>query len=104
MSKRVKLRKQMFEHVRCWKSSGLSQREYCEKARISRTQFYYWMKIHKESFVEHKQEVSFLPVVVKESAPEDAGQQIVVRCPNGLDITFPAMTWSIGLIRQLITG
>jgi hypothetical protein len=61
------------------------------------------MKIHRFSSVEDKQPEGFLPVVVKESAPEHDGQQIVVRFPNGLEITFPAMPCSIGHICQLIT-
>jgi hypothetical protein len=104
MSKRVRVRKQMFDHIRRWETSGLSQREFCQKARISRTQFYYWMKQHRSTSVEDKQADRFLPVVVKEPGIEDPGQQIVVSCPNGLVITFPAMPCSMGLIRQLITG
>lgn len=104
MSKRVRVRKQMFDHIRRWESSGLSQREFCQKARISKTQFYYWLKQHRSMSHDVKPAERFLPVVVKESAIEDPGQQIVVSCPNGLVITFPAMPGSIGLIRQLITG
>jgi hypothetical protein len=102
MSKRLRLREKMFNHIRRWESSGLSQRGYCDKARISRTQFHYWMKIHRSAQIDDDPMEQFLPVVIKEPLQETSDQQIVVSCPNGLVITFPHMPSSISLIRQLI--
>jgi hypothetical protein len=104
MSKRVRLRAKMFDHVRRWENSGLSQRAYCERAKINRAVFYYWVKIQREAPKEDQPSNLFLPVVINESMPEDVDQKIVVNCPNGLVITFPNMPGSIALIRQLITG
>lgn len=94
----------MFDHIRRWENSGLSQREYCERERINRAVFYYWIKLHREPGHEDQPSNQFLPVVVKESVPEDTNQKIEVSCPNGLVISFPNMPGSIALIRKLISG
>lgn len=104
MSKRVRVREKMFDHIRRWEHSGLSQREYCERARINRSVFYYWVKLHREAGSDDEPSNHFLPVVVKESVPEDTDHKIIVSCPNGLVVSFPNIPGSIALIRQLITG
>ena len=101
MSKWLRSREKMCNHIRRWEWSGLSQRGYCDKAQISSTQFHYWMKIHRSAQIDDDRMEQFLPVVIKEPLQETSDQQIVVSCPNRLVTTFPHMPGSIALIRQL---
>ncbi len=50
------------KHIKNWKRSGLSQREYCRKRGISASAFYYWhRKLKKQSKVEQPQ---FYPLIL----------------------------------------
>ncbi len=104
MSKRLRKRKKMFDHIRRWHTSGLSQRTYCEKHRINRAQFYYWIKIQQSQDLDVEQPTQFLPVVIKESEGVGSDERIVLRCPNGMVVTFPHEERSVSLIRQLLMG
>lgn len=103
MSKRVKVRERMFDHIERWERSGLSQREYCQKARVERGVFYYWLKIFRGLRAEPSTP-AFLPIVVQENGPMVADDRILVTSPNGLVVSFPNREGSIILIRQLLIG
>jgi hypothetical protein len=93
----------MFDHIERWERSGLSQRAYCEKARIGRPIFSYWLRIHRQR-VQEAQAPAFLPIVVQENGPMVADDRILVTSPNGLVVSFPNREGSIILIRQLLIG
>jgi hypothetical protein len=101
MSKRVKNRKRMFAHIERWERSGLSQREYCQKARIECPTFSYWLKVYRQRALEAP---AFLPILVQENEPVVVDERILVTCPNGLVVSFPNHEGSISLIRQLMIG
>jgi len=94
----------MFDHIRRWEQSGLSQRDYCQKARIKRSVFYYWLKIDKGRLDDQPLPSAFLPVVIEDAKPDAAKERILVTAPNGLVVSFPNHASSIPLIRQLMTG
>ena len=93
----------MFEHIERWERSGLSQREYCQKASMERSTFYYWLRLHRQR-AEEAQAPAFLPIVVQENGPVVADDRILVTSPNGLVVSFPSGEGSIVLIRQLLIG
>lgn len=104
MSKRVQLRKKMFNHIRRWQASSLSQRAYCKKFRIPTSQFYYWQRTYRASLQQDPAATQFLPVVVTEPQQPADEPSIIINCPNGMVISFPNTTDSVSLIRQLLVG
>jgi hypothetical protein len=64
MTKRQRNRNKMVAHIERWRSSGLSQRDYCRKARINHSGFYYGLKRFKEQFDCEQGPSCFIPVSV----------------------------------------
>jgi hypothetical protein len=91
----------MFAHIERWRSSCLTQKEYCRKARINHSGFYYWLKWVKEQFHCEPPQACFILVSVQ--VPEETmADRIIVTGPNGMEILFPCTLQSIVLIRQLV--
>ena len=96
-------RNKMFAHIERWRYSGLTQKEYCGKARINHSGFYYWLKWVKEQFHCEPAQACFIPVSVH--LPEETMvDRIIVTGPNGMEILFLCTQQSIALIRQLVMG
>jgi hypothetical protein len=103
MTKRQRNRNKMVAHIERWRSSGLSQRDYCRKARINHSGFYYGLKRFKEQFDCEQAPSCFIPVSVQ--VPEETMvDRIIVTSPNVMEILFPCTQQSIALIRQLVMG
>ncbi len=93
----------MFAYIERWRSSGLTQKEYCRKARFNHSGFYYWLTRFKEQIECEQAPICFIPVSVQE--PEETMvDRIIVTGPNGMEILFPCTQQFIALIRQLIMG
>jgi hypothetical protein len=68
-----KLLTQWERRISAWKKSGLSQKEFCQKANLSLHQFTYWQrKVSRQGKVEESP--SFLPVVTGEQFSIVLGQ------------------------------
>jgi hypothetical protein len=103
MTKRQSTRNKMFAYIERWQSSGLSQRDYCQKKRINHSGFYYWLKRFKEQFDCEPPQACFIPVSVQ--VPEETVvDRIIVTSPNVMEILFPCTQQSNALIRQLVMG
>jgi hypothetical protein len=83
MTKRQRNRDKMFAHIERWQSSGLSQRDYCQKKRISHSGFYYWLTRFKEQIDFEPPQACFIPVSIQ--VPEETlVDRIIVTGPNGM--------------------
>jgi hypothetical protein len=71
MTKRQRNRNKMFAHIERWRSSGLTQRAYCRKARINHGGFYYWLTQYKEQIGREAAPASFIPVSVQGKRPSN---------------------------------
>lgn len=47
MKKEVSNASEMFPHIESWKSSGLTQKAYCDQQQIIPHVFYYWLKRYR---------------------------------------------------------
>lgn len=77
--------------VKQWRSSGMSQKEFCLEAGIKLGTFSYWVSRSKES------EKGFVPLVPKKDNPT---KEIELIYPNGVKIKVPS--GDIGILAQLI--
>ena len=77
----------MFARIERWRSSGLTQKEYCRKARINHSGFFYWLTRFKEQIDCEPPQVCFIPVSVQ--VPEETMvDRIIVTDLNGMVIIF----------------
>ena len=53
----------MYPHIEAWKTSGLSQKAYCEQHHIVLHVFYYWLSKHRIK-QQAANETGFVPVKV----------------------------------------
>jgi hypothetical protein len=95
----------MLGHIDRWKSSGMSQRDYCTQEGIDFKQFYYWYRLYKGKATK-KRSVNrgFVLIRITEDINDGQPQAILVKGFNGLVASFPAQDASIPLIRQLLIG
>jgi hypothetical protein len=85
MIKETNIRGKMFSLVSTWKDSGLSQKSFCKRERISYHVFHYWLKRWKD----HNRSVSgFIPVKVSRSTTEVSGKCIEIVYPDGKRLFF----------------
>jgi hypothetical protein len=94
----------MFNKIKLFEQSGLSKPDFCCKHRIKQSQFYYWMKIHNSTANKTEESPVFMPVMVEDRVSNSEHDRIVVTAHGGLQVSFPAHTASIPLIRQLLEG
>jgi hypothetical protein len=99
-------REKMLGHVARWKSGSLTQRDYCNRARIDYNQFHYWYRVSRGlTGKSHMQPSGFLPVRVASEAPAaQTTPEITITGASGLVARFPASDASLSLIRQLLNG
>lgn len=106
MRKKQKSKAVMYRHIERWKSGGLSGRQYCKEARLTKSTFYYWLKKyrHEKGFSvkpEVKKPEAFIPVDVSSVSNGiiSDSDHIEVFFPNGVQVSCPS-----GIdIRQLKT-
>ena len=68
-------------HVRGWRSSGLTQIQYCERHRITRASLRYWIgRLHKKTDV-----LNFVPA---ERLPHTGAKVCVLRSAKGWEVEF----------------
>ena len=95
----------MLGHIDRWKSSGMSQRDYCTQEGIDFKQFYYWYRVSKDMAAKKQSvERGFVPIRITEDINDGQAKAIFVKGFNGLVASFPAQDASIPLIRQLLIG
>lgn len=77
------VQEQMFNLIRGWQQSGLSQKLYCEQQGIRYHVFHYWYKRFRESRADNK-EGTFIPLQIKSLAPAgiNAGIELVLADGN----------------------
>jgi hypothetical protein len=85
---------EMFGHIEAWKSSGQSQKIYCEQAGLAYTTFQYWAKKYREESSET--EITDIPGFIPVEVRPDPGQDPTVFTnklhflfPNGIQVMCP---------------
>jgi hypothetical protein len=66
MTKRDKVRTEMFNKIRLYEQSGLSKADFCKKHRISQNLLHYWQKVHKASNTSAEEHPAFIPIMIDE--------------------------------------
>jgi hypothetical protein len=63
------IEQRMFEGIRDWQQSGLTQKAWCEKSNIRYATFHYWYKRYRREGVvaEHHVDNGFVRVIVDSS-------------------------------------
>ena len=102
MTKRQKVRSQMFNKIRKFEQSGLSKSVFCARYRISQSRLQYWLKVYRSAGRVEEPAPSFIPVMLEDVLPTKEHDRIVVTGHGGLQVSFPAQAASITLIRQLL--
>ena len=76
MNKVVSKESEMFPHIEAWKTSGLSQKAYCEQHQIILHVFYYWLSKHR---IKHQpdNEKGFVPVKVLPAKSSAASMELI---------------------------
>lgn len=87
------LSEKMFELVRLWRESGLSQREFCKQHQIGVAKLGYWVGKEKQSF----NGVGFLELSARPSTPSISYEVIY---PNGVRLSYQGADLTI--LSQLI--
>lgn len=89
-----------FEHIRAWRSSGLTQADYCAFRDLSRASFAYWLRQQSESEVGQPRAVDLVPVrLVPE--PSTKHDPLVVRGAGGWALEIPHVV-SASWVAQLL--
>jgi hypothetical protein len=71
------------EHIAAWRSTGLSQAEYCRSNGLVKSRFWYW----RRRLDRHEAEdISFVPVAVSPNRTSPPSGAIRVITPNGYRI------------------
>ena len=79
-------------HIDNWKQSGLSQRKYCEQAKISLYSFSWWhgRGLKSEPQKTAGRQISFVPVIPKEANLGIQNQLVVTLIlPNQTKVLLP---------------
>ncbi len=86
-----------FTIIEAWKSSGLTQKEYCQQNNIGYHIFHYWYKKFKSS--QKPKAGKFIPLQVKKDSSPQSSIEIILS--NGTRIVFNK-TVDATFIRALI--
>lgn len=79
----------MFPHIEAWKSSGLSQKSYCEQSGIASHIFHYWLSKYRIREQGVNAEKGFVPVkVVSAKQPASPAPFLEVIGCNGNRLVF----------------
>lgn len=81
------VREQMFNLVKGWQQSVLSQKLFCEQNGIRYHVFHYWYKRYRDSNAENK-EATFIPLQIKPLQPAITNTGIELLLTDGRRILF----------------
>jgi hypothetical protein len=81
------LQQLMFSLIEVWKSSGKTQKEFCQEKDIAYAKFHYWFKKYNEQQVQQGQS-SFTQVIVNKNFPSSSLQGIEIIYPDGRRLIF----------------
>lgn len=77
------VRDQMFEHIKAWESSDISQKKFCEQNNITYHVFHYWYKVYRKS--NQSASGSFVKLQVH---PLPALSSVELICADGKRLVF----------------
>ncbi|TQM48545.1 hypothetical protein BDE36_0230 [Arcticibacter tournemirensis] len=100
MNKTVSQESEMFPHIQAWKSSGLSQKSYCEQNNIASHIFHYWLSKYRIREQGVDTEKGFVAVKVV-SAKKPAASLEVIGC-NGNRLIFFEQP-DVSLLKSLLS-
>ena len=112
------------EHIKAWRTSGLSRHAYCQRERLKPTTFDYWRPLITPGHADIKvvkqpasgNSITLIPVAVKaaehrvdvarDAPPESMalGQPLKPKSPSGWEMQLPSNVntrWLIDVLRQL---
>jgi len=81
------VQEQMFNFIRGWQQSGLSQKMYCEQGGIRYHVFHYWFKRYRDKSPGHT-EASFIPIQIKPSETDARNAGIELILADGKRVLF----------------
>lgn len=74
----------MFSLIEIWKSSGKSQKEFCQEKDLAYHKFHYWFKKYNDQNSERTDGSAFVPVSLKSAA----NSNLEVVYPDGRRLIF----------------
>ena len=77
------VREQMFEYIKAWESSNISQKKFCEQVKLSYHVFHYWYKVYRNN--SKSATSSFVKIQVAASPTLSAVELI---CSDGKRLLF----------------
>ena len=96
-------RSQWFAHVEQWRASGLTKSEYCQVNGITVHALSYWITRHREQGPECGK-LTLIPAKMTGNTDASPSTSLILHCPNGSQLHFPAGTpavWLGALLAQL---
>ena len=81
------VQEQMFNFIRGWQQSGLSQKMYCEQSGTRYHVFHYWFKRYRDKSPGHT-EASFIPIQIKPSESDARNTGIELILADGKRVLF----------------
>lgn len=93
-----KKRSHWAEHHRRWQTSGLSQRQYCQRESLSLSSFDRWRRLIREAATvvsaarlapAAQEKLALVPAQL--DAVSCAGTPVILRSPAGWQVTLPGM-------------
>ncbi len=87
----------MFTLIRQWQSSGISQKDFCEKKDIAYAAFHYWYRKFRDVTLPDQVVSSFVPLSIPATTRSSF---CTVRLPEGVSIDFHAPV-PAGYLNQL---
>lgn len=85
MRNNSEVRQQMSRMIDRWKSSGLSQKNFCEKESIKFYTFYYWYKRYRQEAQTSDSKHGFVKLKIEKSA---APTSVEIHFPDGVRLLF----------------
>lgn len=81
------LQQLMFSLIEVWRSSGMSQRDFCQEKDIAYSKFHYWLKRYKTNSSARDSRPGFVPVRVNGQTVGRTGALELVY-PDGRRLIF----------------
>jgi hypothetical protein len=85
---RILRQEEMTSHIKSWKESGQSQKQFCLSNNLRFHTFYYWLKKDRKQV--NPSTGGFIPIRVQGRAT-DIDSNIEIQYPNGVRILVPSM-------------
>ena len=97
---------EMYENIKRWQTSGLSQKQFSKQEGFPLTTFSYWLiKYRKQKKGQEAKTKTFLPVeIISQAGSETISYEshiITIIYPNGIRVTCP-ITIEMEYLRTLI--